>query len=192
MWQFLTERWVEALGFLTGLLYLWLEYKADRRLWLVGVVMPCISMYVYFTAGLYADFAINIYYLLIAAYGWWAWRRKTTSNNGAAELKVSHFPIRYLGLYSIAFAAIWALLWWLLTFTNSTVAVADSFTTAMSIVGMVMLARKYAEQWLIWFVVDIVCTVLYIYKGIYFYAVLYAIYTIISLVGYRKWIKMIE
>lgn len=188
VWSFLSERWVEALGFVVGLLYLWWEYRADARMWIASIVMPAISLKVYFSAGLYADFAINIYYLAIAVYGWWAWtnhRRKAVGK----ELSITHFPMRLVVPYAAALGVLWVLLWWLLTFTNSTVPVADSFTTALSIVAMVMLARKYAEQWIAWFVVDAVCSALYIYKGIYFYAVLYGIYTVIALFGYRRWLR---
>ena len=54
-----------------------------------------------------------------------------------------------------------------------------------------MMARKIAEQWLVWFIVDVVCVVLYVYKGIYFYAGLYTAYTVVSVLGYRKWLRMI-
>ena len=90
-------------------------------------------------------------------------------------------------------AALWWFIWWVLvSFTDSTVPVADAFTTALSVVGLWMLARKYAEQWLVWFVVDAVCSGLYLYKGIPFYCVLYGVYTVISLFGYRKWLRLMK
>ena len=55
-----------------------------------------------------------------------------------------------------------------------------------------MLARKYAEQWLAWLIVDVVCVGLYCYKGIYLYATLYAVYTVIAWLGYRKWLGKVE
>lgn len=66
-------QWIEFLGLLTGLCYLWFEYHANRLVFLVGLIMPMISMWVYFSKGLYADFAINIYYLVMAGYGYLAW-----------------------------------------------------------------------------------------------------------------------
>ena len=78
-----------------------------------------------------------------------------------------------------------------MTFTNSTVPVADSFTTALSIVALWALAQKYAEQWLLWLVVDLVCCILYVYKGIPFKAAIYGLYTVVAVLGYRKWLKMI-
>ena len=83
---------------------------------------------------------------------------------------------------------LWALIWWLLvTFTNSTVPVADSFTTAMSIVGIWALARKYVEQWLLWIAVDAVSCYLYFLKEIPFKGSLYALYVIIAIVGFFRW-----
>ncbi len=189
--------YIEILGFLVGLLYLWWEYHADSKLWLASIVMPTISMWIYFSKGLYADFAINIYYFVIAIYGWIVWTRsrrrgKSDSNEGSdPALTITHLRGRYLAGAAAAFLAIWGALYAILAYlTDSTVPVADSFTTALSIVAMWMLARKYVEQWLAWLVVDAVCVGLYIYKGIYFYAVLYAVYTVVAWFGYRKWLRM--
>lgn len=184
---------IEIAGFTLGLLYLWYEYHANPRLWLVSVIMPAISMYIYYSRGLYADFGINIYYLLIALYGYIHWTH--TGDKSKATKKgrdVSHTPIWGWGIVTLSLALLWGALWYFLTtFTDSTVPVADAFTTAFSIVATWMLARKWAEQWIAWMVIDIVCVGLYIYKGIYFYATLYAVYTIIAFFGYRKWCRLI-
>ena len=90
-------------------------------------------------------------------------------------------------------AAIWVAIYFLLSrFTNSTVPIADAFTTALSIVGIWALARKYLEQWFVWIVVDIVTSALYFYKDIPFKASLYALYVVIAVFGYFKWRKMME
>ena len=185
-------QWIEFLGLLTGLCYLWFEYHANKMVFVVGVIMPLISMWVYYSKGLYADFAINIYYFIMAAYGYAVW-----TFNFAKKQKIDR-PISRLTIHqgfalSAVAAALWCILaYWLVNFTDSTVPYADSFTTALSIVGMWMMARKIAEQWMVWFVVDSVCFVLYIYKGIYFYAVLYLVYTLVSLLGYRKWLRIMQ
>lgn len=183
---------LEILGFTIGLLYLWWEYHADAKVWIASVVMPAISMWIYYSKGLYADFGINIYYLLIAVYGFVSWTRGSSkSKNGS--LRITH--IGWLtGVAAVcATLLLWWFIWWILvTFTDSTVPVADAFTTSLSIVGLWMLARKYVEQWLAWFVVDIVCYALYYYKGINFYCILYGIYTIVALLGFRKWLRMMK
>ena len=189
---------LEILGLAIGLLYLWFEYNADARVWICSVVMPLISMWIYFGKGLYADFAINIYYVAIAIYGYLAWTfraQKPTDVDGQPKQKL---PITHVSLpiavgCFVAFTLLWGGIYMVLTnFTNSNVPVADAFTTALSIVALWMLARKHAEQWLVWAVVDAVSVGLYIYKGIYFYAALYSIYTILAFVGYAKWLRLMR
>lgn len=183
------DKILEIAGFLIGLLYIWWEYHADAKLWIASIVMPSISMWIYFRNGLYADFAINIYYFFMAIYGYAAWTRHTHKKE-RPDLPITHIPAMMLVAATGAMAALWALIAFGLTYTNSNVVIYDAFTTALSIVGTWMLARKYIEQWIAWILVDTVCVGLYIYKGIYFYATLYAIYTVIAFFGYWKWKRL--
>ena len=188
------EQYIEILGTIVGVVYLWLEYKANIYLWLVSIIMPAIYLYVFYIAGLYADFAINIYYLLIAIYGWLAWRYGfklfsiKKEKSGGEMLKISSLPkklwLRLLAIYIILQISI---TWILVTYTNSDVPWLDSFTTSVSIIAMWLLARKYLEQWLIWIVVDIVSVGLYLYKELYYTSALYLFYAIIAIFGYLKW-----
>ena len=171
------EQFIEILGTAVGLVYLWLEYKASIYLWIAGIIMPAIYLFIYYNAGLYADFGINIYYLVIALYGFIACRMPANAIIKAAIT------------YIIAQCAI---AWLLINHTDSTVPLADSFTTALSIVGMWLLARKYIEQWWVWCVVDVASSALYVYKGLYFTAGLYLLYAIIAIFGYFKWKKMMQ
>ena len=190
------EQYIEILGTAVGIVYLWQEYHASIHLWITSIIMPAIYLYVYYNAGLYADFGINIYYLVIALYGWMAWRynfslRDRKSN--CKELTISHIEKRRLPVLAVLFLLLWAGIALILTnFTDSTVPLSDAFTTSLSIVGMYMLARKYVEQWCVWLVVDIASSALYIYKELYFTAVLYAVYAIIAIFGYSKWKQMIN
>ena len=183
---------LEIFGFTVGLLYLWWEYHADAKVWLASVIMPMISMWIYYSKGLYADFGINIYYLVIAVYGFIVWTRGS-AGTAKKPRQITHASIPVWGGTVAATVILWIMIWWILVhFTDSTVPVADAFTTALSIVGLWMMARKYAEQWLVWFVVDIVCSCLYYYKGLNFYCILYAVYTVIALLGYRKWLRLMK
>ncbi len=190
------EQYIEILGTIVGLIYLWQEYRASIYLWITSIIMPAIYLYVYYQAGLYADFGINIYYLVIALYGWLAWRYNFSLRGKRAdskELSIGHISrVTFLRLF-LLFLAAWAVISYILThFTNSTVPFTDAFTTALSIVGMYMLARKYIEQWWVWLVVDVVSSALYIYKELYFTAALYALYAIIAIFGYRKWKQLMN
>ena len=186
--------YLEIFGTIVGLAYLWFEYKASIYLWITSIIMPLIYIFIYYDAGLYADFGINIYYLIASIYGWYFWlrgRKKGTKSSKSKDLPITKTPRRYfppLLLVSLVFLFIIAGI--LIRYTDSNVPWLDSFTTALSIVGMWMLARKYVEQWLVWIAVDIVCFGLYFYKDLYFTSALYGIYTIIAIFGYFKWQKM--
>ena len=187
---FTLDRCLEIAGFLLGVLYLWWEYHPDRRMWIAGLIMPAISMTVYYTKGLYADFAMNIYYLLMAVYGFTAWGRRHKHSGGKA-LPIRHISASVALRTAAVFVPVYAALaLWLIYGTDSTVPYADAFTTAGSIIGTWLLARKYIEQWWVWTAVDAVCVALYIYKGIYFYSGLYAIYTVVAVFGYFKWRRL--
>ncbi len=190
------EQIIEITGTLVGLIYLWLEYRASIYLWIASIVMPAIYLYIYYNAGLYADFGINIYYLLIALYGWLAWRygfHLFGNNKKQEELAITHTPKKVWAKLLFTYLATQIIIYTtLVLYTDSTVPLWDSFTTSLSVVGMWMLARKYVEQWWVWMVVDITSAGLYIHKELYFTSTLYALYAIISIFGYYKWKKMVQ
>jgi nicotinamide mononucleotide transporter len=188
-----TLRFLDILGFVVGLIYLILEYKASIWLWLASIIMPAIDMVLYYKAGLYADFGMAIYYCLAGVYGYvsWKWFKRAGSSQ-RTERPITRYKKQHILPSLAALLLIWFGIWWMLThWTNSTVPVADAFTTALSIVALWALAQKYAEQWLLWLVVDLVCCVLYVRKGIPFKAAIYGLYTLVAVFGYRKWLRMI-
>ena len=185
-----------------GVAYSWLEYRAGICLWIAGIVMPAIYIFVYYEAGFYADFGINVYYLLAGLYGWAVWKgmrplgfgkRGEPAREDKSGLPITHTPAsRILPLTVICLVIFVAIAWVLIRFTDSTVPYGDSLTTALSVVGMWMLARKYIEQWLVWIAVDVICCALYVYKGLYPTAVLYGLYSVIAVFGYFKWLRMMK
>jgi nicotinamide mononucleotide transporter len=185
MTEFLTAHWLDITTTLLGLAYILLEYKASVWMWLVGFLMQVLGIVLYYQKGLYADCGMEFYYLGMTVYGYWRWIRGSLTNQ---TLSIRHFP-RHLVLPWLAIIAVlWAIIYWILkTFTDSNVPLADSFTTALSLVGIWALAHKYLEQWFIWIVVDVVTCLLYFYKDIPFKASLYAIYVVIAIFGFRKW-----
>ena len=197
---------LQIAGVALGLLYLWLEYRADIRLWIVGLVMPLVHGTLYYKAGLYADCSMQVYYVLAGLYGWLVWRnaphkKARAARNAAAEqnartarsaepaaVRIGHTPMRYAAGLIAVYAAAHAGIYFLLSrFTNSTVPFWDAMTTAASIVAMWMLSRKYVEQWLVWLAVDLITVGLYLYKGIPLTAGLYALYSALAVAGYLRW-----
>ena len=205
MEDFLTAHWLDIVTTVLGLAYILLEYRASLWMWVVGFAMQALGIVLYYQKGLYADCGMEFYYLSMTIYGYWKWVRgnqrdrsfDTSADSSDPQptnlggLEITHIPLRLLVRWSAIMAAVWALIYWLLvTYTNSNVPLADSFTTALSLIGIWALAHKYLEQWFIWIAVDVVTSILYFYKDIPFKASLYALYVIIAIFGYMKWRRM--
>lgn len=195
---------LEIIGTTIGVIYLILEYRASTWLWVASIAMPAIYIEVFYRAGLYADLAINIYYILASIYGLGCWlmaRRRArisdgpdlSDNSEKSSPGITRTPVRMWAPLAAVGAVIFLLLGVALSrFTDSTVPWADAFTTALSIVAMWMLARKYVEQWLVWIVADVACSALYVYKDLYFTSALYLAYAVIAVLGYRKWVRLMH
>ena len=186
---------LQIAGVTLGLLYLWLEYRANIWLWVVGAVMPIVHSILYFQQGLYADFSMQLYYVLAAIYGlivWAYYDKRTTESKQSRSLPIAHTPLSHIAPLVVVYALLHLGIYFvLITYTDSTVPFWDAMTTALSIVATWMLARKYVEQWLVWLVVDMITVGLYIYKGIPITASLYLLYCALAVVGYRRWLRQI-
>ena len=190
MITFIGEHWLDIVTTILGLAYILLEYKASLWMWLVGFLMQVLGIVLYYQKGLYADCGMEFYYLSMTVYGYWKWVHGSVTKQA---LPIRHFPSKLVLPWTLLILGIWGIIDWLLvTFTNSNVPLADSFTTALSIVGIWALAHKYLEQWFIWIAVDVVTCGLYFYKDIPFKASLYALYVVIAILGWFKWRQMMR
>ena len=188
MTDFLAAHWLDIVTTVLGLAYILLEYKASMWMWLVGFLMQSLGIVLYYQKGLYADCGMEFYYLVMTFYGFWRWVHGTAKQ---PTLPIRHFPSKLVLPWLAIIVVVWGVIYWLLvTFSNSNVPLADSFTTALSIIGIWALAHKFLEQWFIWIAVDVVTCILYVYKDIPFKAGLYALYVVIAVFGYRKWRSM--
>jgi len=190
--DFLAAHWLDITTTILGLAYILLEYRASLWMWAVGFMMQSLGIVLYYQKGLYADCGMEFYYLSITIYGYCKWvgigTKPSYSEKHREALPIRHIPRGIALRWSLIMMAAWATIYWLLvTFTNSTVPLADSFTTALSLIGIWALAHKYLEQWLIWIAVDVVTCILYWHKDIPFKASLYALYVVIAIAGYMKW-----
>ena len=189
---FIIEHGLDIFTTVLGLLYIWLEYRAHIALWIVGIIMPALDIYLYYSHGLYGDAGMAGYYTVAAIYGYAMWKFGKKKGQGESqEMPITHVqPVLYLNMLA-TFLVLWAATYYVLEhWTNSTVPILDAFTNALSFVGLWALAHKYVEQWICWIVVDAICTYLYIVKGIPFKAFLYGLYVVIAVMGYFKWNSM--
>lgn len=193
LFHWLSEHYVELLGVVTSLIYLYFSVRQIIWLWPFGILSSALFIWIFFSSKFYADMGLQVYYLGISIYGWIYWLRGGSRNPEVDRLPVSRVSARLAwilaGIGMVLFLGIVAVLKGL---TDSDVPWGDGFTTAASIVATWMLARKILEHWLVWILVDAVAAALYFYKGLYPSTVLYIIYSAIAIAGYRNWKKDME
>ena len=179
---------IEIIGALISLLYLRLEYKANIWLWPVGVITPLLYIYIFYVSKLYAVMGINVYYLFASLYGWYCWKK---NEQGESGFRITRLPLHLIWKLLSIFAGLFVLIAWILAaFTDNPIPYGDALTTALSIVAMWMLARKFAEQWLVWLVVNAISAGLYFHLKLYPTSILYLIYAVVSVFGYLRWGKL--
>lgn len=181
--------WIEIFGVITGILYVILEVKQNRLLWPLGIVTSAAYVYIFFSGKFYADMGLQVYYVLISIYGWYYWSSGGVKDD-RQELPVVRINRQQLILLVLTFILAWVGIYLILDrFTDSTVPLGDSFTTALAIVATWMLTRKIIEQWFLWIIANVVSIALYIYKGLYPTVILYVIYAGMAVYGYLEWKK---
>lgn len=189
--NYIVNNKLDTLGTVLGFLYLILEFRASIWMWIVGSIMPAIYIVVLYQAGIYADCGMEVYYFFAGVYGFIYWL--TGKQKEGRQIEICRTPRSQYGILFLITLVLWgALAVFLSECTDSRVPFIDALSTALSIVGMWMLSRKYIEQWGIWFVVDAISTGLYIYKGVYGRAILYGIYTVMAVYGYYIWWKKLK
>lgn len=186
--NYFQTHWIELVGAVLSLIYLYLSIKARVSLWFFGIISSVFYIVVFFDAKLYADLTLNLYYVIISIYGWINWHRNTVSNAG--RLVVAPLTRKLLLQLLVATLLFYVLYYVILSrFTDSNVPKIDALVGALSIIGTWMLAKKLIENWLVWIVADAICIGLYLYKELYPTAILFVIYTIMAGLGYWQWKK---
>lgn len=189
--DYIKDHWVEIIGATVGLLYLFYEYKADIRMWPTGIVMSSFYTVVYIQATFYAFACINIYYIIVGVYGWIQWHKPKESNENGTADRVIHTPTRFYLPILLAIAVVFIILVYVLgNYTDSSVVYADSFVTALSIVAMVMLAKKYVEQWILVIIANFASVFIFFYLTMYPTSLMYLVYAVVSVFGYFNWKKI--
>ncbi|MEQ8925089.1 MAG: nicotinamide riboside transporter PnuC [Fulvivirga sp.] len=193
---FLSIDLTEAAGLLFGLLCVYFLIKENILTWPTGITYILLSLYIFWTQQLYGDFLLHVFFLILNIYGWYHWVFGKMS--GKEKLAVKWLSIRWNAFYIIvSLAGIWIFGLFLsnvdILFPNlipASVPYWDAATTSLSVTAMWLTARKKVENWIYWFVVDILAAGIYYYKEIYFYSLLYLVYIGLAVVGYLEWKKL--
>lgn len=183
--QFLATSPWETLGSLLGLAYLLLAVRRNLLCWLCAFLTTAIYLVLFAQAALYMQSLLQVFYLVMAVYGFMEWRRGRTEGG---EVRIESWTVNRhvtVALLVIIASALngWALARW----TDSPAPYLDSFVTWGSIVTTWMVARRIIENWLYWIVVDGVAAWLYFSQGLLATTVLFIIYLGIVVRGYFVW-----
>jgi nicotinamide mononucleotide transporter len=151
-----------------------------------GIAMVALYIFVFYEEKLYAEAALQVFFILAQLWGWWLWLKV-----GGEDDRV---PVRWLDwlsrgvwiMVTIAFSV--NLGWVLATFTDAARPYVDTGITGASVAAQILLAYRRIENWLIWIAIDVASIALYIDRGLYPTAGLYGGFLVLSLIGLKEWI----
>lgn len=180
---------VEAFAFVTGALCVWAVSRQWIWNWPVGILNAAAFVVLFLGAGLYADASLQFVFIVLGVVGWVGWTRRR--RNGAAEK--TPLPVRRVRPAEAALGAgavvggTAAVALLLTTHTDSTVPWPDAFVLAASLVATALQTRKIFEHWWVWIAVDVVSIPLYLVKGLWLTAILYAGFLALCVSGLVAW-----
>jgi nicotinamide mononucleotide transporter len=176
---------LELISFILSVMTVALNIRQLHWAWLFSILSSGLYALVFLDARLYGDMGLQFVFILTSIWGWhlWLWGDSEHEVLGVSQL-TSSARVASLIAWGLGFAL---LAWFLHSFTDTDVPHADGFLTAGSLLGQVLLSRKKIENWLVWMIVDVLYVGLYMYKGLMLTAVLYAVFVLMAMMGWRAW-----
>lgn len=183
----------EILGVLLGFLYLVLIMQQNILGWYAAFGSTAIFSWLFWDVSLVMESGLNVYYLIMAIYGWWVWRGNDRAKESGEEITESVKLIqtwsvqRHLlvigGIVLISVATGYGLE------KNTTAALPylDSFTTWGAVITTYMVTQKVLENWWYWLVIDTVAVYLYIDRELYLVALQMMVYIVMIFMGWYMW-----
>ena len=157
-----------------------------------GLVGTSIFVYILFEFSLLGDMIINGYFVIMSIYGWYYWSRKKDQIyiNKISKLEKNE----YKHLVLLAFTSLIFIYYVYAQFDmwNNWTAYIDNITTAIFFVAMWLMAKRKIESWVFWIVGDLITVPLYFYKGLTISSIQYLIFTVIAILGYLSWKKILH
>lgn len=204
--------WIEAVGTLAGLLCIWLASFEKISNYAFGLINVTLFAIIFFQIQLYASLLLQLFFFAANIYGWYAWSRQTRGNQAALRIRWLPLPkaiawlvvcIGAIGLMTLFIDPVFALLTRIavtvMQALNLSVTMPelepdafpfwDSCMMVLSMVAMILMTRKYVENWLLWVIINIISVVIFALQGVYAMSLEYLILTFIALNGSRMWIK---
>ncbi len=185
--QFQQNSLLELTAVVFAVAYLLLAVKDNVLCWSAALVSTAIFLFIFWQVKLYMESGLQIYYIVMACYGWYQWTR-AGPNEGALTVSswsLQNHVIAVLVILTATFFSGYILD----TGSDARLPFLDSFTTWASIVTTYMVAKKILENWIYWLVIDSVSIYLYLDRELYFTSMLFVVYIIIIFFGWFSWLK---
>ncbi len=181
--------WLEMLAFGLAIAMVVCNIRVNVLGWPLAIVSSLLYFLLFWKSRLYGDASLQIFFAVVAGWGWWQWLRGTDNTGQALRVRRLGRRGRWVALAALAVA--WpATGLFLRRFTDTDVPWWDAFPTAASVLGQWLLGRKYVENWPVWIAVNVVGVALFAYKGLWLTVVLYAIFVAMSFAGWRAWRRL--
>ncbi len=180
---------LEVTAVVFAMAYLLLAVRENVLCWLFAFLSTAIYTVLFWDVSLLMESALNVYYMVMAVYGWYQWTRGGTNGDELPHaLAVRSMSASHHVWVIVAIVVLSAISGYLLGEHSSAAwPYVDSFTTWASVITTYLVARKYLQNWLYWIVIDAVSVPLYIDRGLNLTALLFVAYVVIAVVGYFKW-----
>ena len=178
--------WLEIVAFALSVAMVVCNIRVNVVGWPLAIASSLLYLLLFWNSRLYGDASLQVFFALVAAWGWWQWLRGTDETGRA--LRVRALGARGRAGVLVAIAIAWpATALFLARFTDTDVPWWDAFPTAASVVGQWLLGRKYVENWPVWIVVDVVAAALFAYKGLWLTTILYLVFVAMATLGWQRW-----
>ncbi len=180
--------WLEIAAFVLALWMVFANMRVQLIAWPLAIASSLGYLILFAHSKLYGEAALQVMFIVVAAWGWWQWKYGRMADGAA--LAVRRIGARSAAIVAIAAVVAWPLLGLLLSrFTDSDVPYFDALPTAGSVAGQWLLGRQYVENWPVWLAVNVVSVGLFAYKALWLTVLLYALFAVLSIVGWRAWLK---
>ncbi|MDA8816332.1 nicotinamide riboside transporter PnuC [Gammaproteobacteria bacterium] len=180
--------WTEPTAVILAIAYLLLAIKQNISCWFAAFFSSLLYFFVMYSAGLYMEAGLQIFYCIMAVYGWTQWRI-TLPGNSKFLVKTWNRDQHIKAILLIILLAIVSG-WALEKFSNAALPFLDSLTTWGAIVTTYMVAKRLLENWIYWFVIDTISVFLFYSRGLILTSILFLVYLIIIYFGYKSWTQM--
>ena len=167
-----------------ALAYLILAVRQNILCWLAQLLSACLYMGLFFSARLYMESGLQVFYAAMAIYAWYQWRYGGEEHAG---VRIHVWGLHRHAITLTIIVALSGMFGWGMTHTGAAFPYADSFTTVAAIVTTYMVARKVLENWAYWFVIDSISVYLYVARELYLTALLFLLYLVLIVIGFRSW-----